>query len=661
MIRYEPITLEDNFETLDLMSELNKRVNAPEKLDQALNGVLPEYFLSTNWGKVEQDKELYQAADGKDYKTLLREYNGRHGLSKSKPLYDCTVSTAGYLYDIDTDVLGGKDYLQTIQWQNDQLEYFMTNFGDELLSACYHHKSEQNSHIHFIVTTEMDMEYFVQKYMQRFPEFKTSGEEFTYEGQLSSFAYVPQPRERDDDNELTYDLLSKVQRQGVTKRQLDVLNIVVDYYNNVETEMVNAARTGKMAPKEFFEQVQWFLTQGNKVRVAPEELPAILQLVNKAFFGYYILDDLINDDSISDIRVMAPDHIRVKRNGKRMTSNMNFRDEKDYLQFLNGIAIRNRTNLEDHNAVQNFTDTEGNSRFILRFDICTPFVNSTKYPYLIIRKVPRNKYTMKDLMRYQMLDQNTAVYLIDKAKNSSGILFTGKGGSGKTSLMNTLMEYIPYDKSCLVIQENEELHTSHHPDIMFQKTVTSRGKGELNYNLKDLAINGLLADLDYFIIGEIKGGEALYAMNAMITGHKCWASCHGSNPQKAMYKFADYIKYEADYSKEDCLKMLEELDIIVFMKDFKVYEIAEVTGWSDVKKDLTYHTIYKRTKNMESVYLKPDEQKKDTSSGGASSGLVQPSGTASAGAAAQSAAVQSPAAGGGAGKSAILSENEMLF
>lgn len=649
MIKYELIPLDNNYETLNIMSELNKRLNAEEKLDQALNGVLPEYFLSTNWGKVEQDKELYPVAEGKDYKTLLLEHNSRHGLTKCKPVYDCLVSTGGFLYDVDDDVIGGKDYLQTIQWQNDQLEYFMSNFGDELLSACYHHKSEHNSHIHFIVTTESDMEYFVKKYLQRFPEIKTHGEEFTYEGQLSSFAYVPQPRESDDDHELVYDLRSKVQRQGQTQRQLDILNVVVDYYNNVETEMVNAARTGKVSPKDFFENVQWFLTQTNRVQILPEELAPVLQLVNKAFFGYYVLDDLINDDSISDIRVMSPDHIRVKRNGKRMTSNLTFRDEADYMRFLEGIAIRNKTNLDNYNAVQNFTDTEGNKRFILRFDICMPYVNSTKYPYLIIRKVPRKKYTMKDLMRYQMLDQNTAMYLIDKAKNSSGILFTGKGGSGKTSLMNTMLEYIPYDKSALVIQENEELHTDTHPDIMFQKTVTSRGKGELNFNLKDLAINGLLADLDYFIIGEIKGGEALYAMNAMITGHKCWASCHGSDPSKAMYKLADYIKYEADYSKEDCLKMLEELDIIVFMKDFKVYEIAEVTGWSDVKKDLTYHTVYKRKKNMESIYLKEDDTKPKT---------AQPAASAAAGTADQSAA--QPAAAG-AGKSAILSEKEMLF
>ena len=100
--------------------------------------------------------------------------------------------------------------------------------------------------------------------------------------------------------------------------------------------------------------------------------------------------------------------------------------------------------------------------------------------------------------------------------------------------MNTLLEEISYNNSCLVIQENEELFTTSHPDMMFQHVVTARHKGEQEYDLKDLARNGLLTDLDYFIIGEIKGGEALYFLNAADTGHKCWASCHGNSSTEAI-------------------------------------------------------------------------------------------------------------------------------
>lgn len=70
--------------------------------------------------------------------------------------------------------------------------------------------------------------------------------------------------------------------------------------------------------------------------------------------------------------------------------------------------------------------------------------------------------------------------------------------------MNALIEHIPHDKSGLVIQENEELFSNTHPDLMFQHIVSAHGEGKIKYDLKDLSRNGLLVDLDYFIIGEIR-------------------------------------------------------------------------------------------------------------------------------------------------------------
>lgn len=151
---------------------------------------------------------------------------------------------------------------------------------------------------------------------------------------------------------------------------------------------------------------------------------------------------------------------------------------------------------------------------------------------------------------------------------------------------------IAYEK-VKVIQENEELFSNKHPDLMFQHVVTSRRQNEIQFDLKDLARNGLLTDLDYFIIGEIKGGEAFYFLNAAYTGHKCWASCHGSSSTEAINKLADYVTYESGYSQAEAKKMLQSLETIVFMKNFKVTEISEITGWNEEKKDLTYRAIYR--------------------------------------------------------------------
>lgn len=142
-----------------------------------------------------------------------------------------------------------------------------------------------------------------------------------------------------------------------------------------------------------------------------------------------------------------------------------------------------------------------------------------------------------------------------------------------------------------MIQESEEIFSNKHPDFMFQH-ITSSKNGRPAYGLKEEATNGLLTDLDHFIIREIKGGEAWYFLNAASTGHICSCTVHAPSAKDAIDKLADYVTYESKYSKEQAMYMLKELKTIVFMANFKVREIAEIVGWDDSKEQLIFKTIY---------------------------------------------------------------------
>lgn len=365
------------------------------------------------------------------------------------------------------------------------------------------------------------------------------------------------------------------------------LENLIDYFTRVEMQHLNRMERGIISKEAFLHEVVSYLDMQGITGEAQAEL---IDRFKRFLWSYDILDDLINDRDVSDIKVISPDIIRVKVLGKRKTADLKFRSDKAYTRFVERVAIKNKVNLSDQNAIQNFVDKHSNPNFILRFDVTTPFVNSVNTPYMHIRKIPKQKYKIEELIEAKMMSRETADYLLNAAANRDGILFTGKGASGKTTIMNVLLDYIPEDKSGLVIQENEELF-SDHPDLMFQHTVLNKGEGKINYDLKDLARNGLLADLDYFVIGEIKGGEALYFLNAAYTGHRCWASVHGASSTEALNKLVDYIKYASDYSREDALQMLTHINTVVFMESFKVKEIAEVVGWDDEKKDLIYNKI----------------------------------------------------------------------
>lgn len=242
------------------------------------------------------------------------------------------------------------------------------------------------------------------------------------------------------------------------------LEQLIEYFTKVEKHSLNLVERGQKSKKVFLSEAYDYLRQ----RKFPEkQIPELLEEFAKYIWGYHILEELLQDESISDIKVLNYNNVRIKRYGQRETADVSFPSREAYRKFIEYVAAKNKTSVSDIHAVQNFTDKTSNSKFILRFNISTEFVNSVNVPYLHIRKIPKNKKSMKELEALGMMTPEISDYLKEKAQTASGILFSGKGASGKTTLMNALLDCIPKNRSGLVIQENEELFSNIHPDLMF--------------------------------------------------------------------------------------------------------------------------------------------------------------------------------------------------
>lgn len=364
---------------------------------------------------------------------------------------------------------------------------------------------------------------------------------------------------------------------------------VTDYFVQIDPIQLNMLERNKITKEAFTELVYNYIR--SNVTQDERDVEDTFKTFASFLWSYDIIDELIDDDEISDIKIYDWDHIRVQRLGHRETAKLKFRNPDHFKKFVEHTAIKNKASISAQNALQNFTDKYSSDKAIMRFNITTPVVNSNEKYLLSIRKIPKHKYTTERLIELGFFTREMADYFEDRVKNGGGLLVAGKGGSGKTTLLNWALDKLPDDISGLCIQENEELF-SDHPDIAFQHTIINRGEGKIEYNLGDLARNGLLMDIDYFIIGEIKGAEALYLLNAVYTGAKGWATVHGSSATEAMKKLVDYIKYNSDYSQEEALQMLVHLDTVVFMKDFGVREVQEITGYDPEIGDLTYKKIF---------------------------------------------------------------------
>ena len=183
--------------------------------------------------------------------------------------------------------------------------------------------------------------------------------------------------------------------------------------------------------------------------------------------------------------------------------------------------------------------------------------------------------------------------LMFKMIASKGILFTGKGASGKTTLMNAMIAEIPHDESVMICQENAELFDKNHPDLFAAHVLTNSGDSKISYELGDLTRAALLVDLDRVIVGEVKEGqEAAGLSKASMTGHKCWTSVHGESCEMAVDKMADYISQATGYSTRDSLKQLQGFEYVVHLKDFHVDEIVRIAGWDKERETLIYEKVY---------------------------------------------------------------------
>lgn len=376
--------------------------------------------------------------------------------------------------------------------------------------------------------------------------------------------------------------------QQEIETESDVQRLVEEYTANKQHSLMRLKK-GLLSKEDFLAEAKEYIHKYYANVSKPEE--KIFREFEQYIFGYSKLSGLIDDKAVSDIRVLSYNNVRVKRKGKRVHTDIAFSSPKEYRQFIDYIATKNQVNISNLNAIQRFTDYESHPDYILRFTLSMPLVNTGDEPYLCIRKVPKFFPQVKELIEQDMMTRETAELLVQRFRESS-TLICGGNSSGKTTLLNALKETLPDDCAVLVAQQADELTTRFHPDMMFLHSLPGTGEQQVNYDLEHISIAGLTMDVDFFIVGEVKGTEAIYLLNAAYTGQLCAATIHAPSADKATDKLVDYCLTASKYTRNELMKMLDCFKTLVFMEHYKVKEIFECKGWNEETKNLMYERIF---------------------------------------------------------------------
>lgn len=398
---------------------------------------------------------------------------------------------------------------------------------------------------------------------------------------------------------LTVDLrnqsFKQIKEEATSKDQKKLLEIVDDITTQFiyeQPRLIIDIENGKIPLNNLNNEIDKYIKANDITFPDTKSYNEVLNLVNSYLWGYGILQPYLDDPAISDVAVYSPDDVWIKKNGKRAKVNIEFASKDSLLKFVNLISIKNSGNLNANNAVIRLSDNKSIKDFKLRIVLSINPVN-IKSPCIKIRKIPINKYTLDDLFKLNMLNEEMLEYFKNAMKAGLNIIWAGKGGSGKTTHLNACFEYIPETESCLVIQESDELD-SKKGNVLWQQVVPKTGESDTEYSLEKLTIFGLLEDVDRMYIGESKGPESMDLMDAGFTGHVIGTTVHAPSSEQALEKIVFNMKKSGtNYKREDLLQMLNVIDVVIFMRDFKCVEVTEISGFDYVNNKLEFNPVFK--------------------------------------------------------------------
>lgn len=301
--------------------------------------------------------------------------------------------------------------------------------------------------------------------------------------------------------------------------------------------------------------------------------------VEHEVFGLGPLEVLMNDPEVSDILVNNHQTVYVERHGKIAETDVRFRDEAHLMQIIDRIVSRVGRRIDEHSPMVDARLPDGS-----RVNAIIPPL-AIDGPILSIRRFGIERLTMAKLIELNTLPPEVAEVLEGCVKSRLNILISGGTGSGKTTMLNCLSNYISPAERIVTIEDSAELKLQQR-HVLRLETRPPNIEGSGTITQRDLVRNALRMRPDRIVLGEVRGGEALDMMQAMNTGHDgSISTIHANSARDALARVETMMMMAGYGLPERALReqIASALDIVIQLARLsdgsrKLVELSEITG-----------------------------------------------------------------------------------
>lgn len=269
-----------------------------------------------------------------------------------------------------------------------------------------------------------------------------------------------------------------------------------------------------LSDDELIEKIEGLVLECIKdTYVSLEQRAMISKSVYSSIRGFGLLDSIINDDDVTEIMINGPKNIFIEKNGQLMKLDSEFESQRRLEDIIQRIVSLAGREVNQSNPIVDTRLPDGS-----RVNVVLPPI-ALCGPTVTIRKFSKEPMTIERLIQYGSITEEIADILKILVEAKYNIFVSGGTGSGKTTFLNALSNYIPKDERVITIEDSAELQIKGIENLVSLETRNANSSGSGEITIRDLIKSSLRMRPERIVVGEVRGGEAIDMLQAMNTGH----------------------------------------------------------------------------------------------------------------------------------------------
>lgn len=373
--------------------------------------------------------------------------------------------------------------------------------------------------------------------------------------------------------------------------QMEVRKKLVE---ELKAEILNELPLNELSDEALKERIHEVVFGKLRGRMIPmDDIAYVANQIFASIRGFGLLDAIMSDENITEIMINGADNIFIEKKGHLIKLNDRFESQKkleDIIQRIVGMAGRE---VNQANPIVDTRLPDGS-----RVNVVLPPI-ALCGPTVTIRKFSKTPMTVEQLIRYGSITREIADKLQLLVKAKYNIFISGGTGSGKTTFLNALSNYIPRDERVITIEDSAELQIVGVENLVSLETRNANSSGVGQITIRDLIKSALRMRPERIVVGEVRGGEALDMLQAMNTGHDGSLSTGHANSTKDMLsRLETMVLQGADGMPIEAIRqqIASAIDIIIHLsrlrdKSRKTIEICEVLDYEN--GEIKLNPLYK--------------------------------------------------------------------